>query len=171
MNIQNVILGFLSEQPMSGYDIKRKMELSVAHFFDASFGAIYPALKRMEKDGYVKKEIIQQDGKPNKNLFVITDQGREEFQKYMKSPINPTIMRSDLLIRLFFGRFATKENVIRWMENEKEKEQQQLDSLSLVKSNYPNIDRFQEITLHYGLENAKMTIKLLEEEIIRLKLE
>lgn len=102
---------------------------AVAHFFDASFGAIYPALRRMEKDGYVKKEIIQQEGKPNKNLYVITSKGQEEFQQYMESPINPTIMRSDFLIRLFFGKFTKKENILQWMKNEKEHFKQDLESL------------------------------------------
>ncbi|MDW7618012.1 PadR family transcriptional regulator [Peribacillus simplex] len=165
MNIQNVILGFLSEEPMSGYDIKRKMEVTVAHFFDASFGAIYPALRRMEKDGYVKKEVIQQEGKPNKNLYVITSKGQEEFQQYMESPINPTIMRSDFFIRLFFGKFTKKENILQWMENEKEHVKRDLESLLEVQSNSSNTDKYKKITLEYGLEYSKMTIKLLDTQI------
>ncbi|WP_430509476.1 helix-turn-helix transcriptional regulator [Gottfriedia solisilvae] len=169
MNIQNVILGFLFEEPMSGYDIKRIMEVSVAHFFDASFGAIYPALKRMEKEGFVKKEIIQQEGKPNKNLFVITDKGKEEFIEYLESPINPTIMRSDFLIRLFFGKFTKKENIIKWMENEKKHLEQELENLLEVKKSSPDTDKYKKITIEYGLEYSKMTISLLEAKIKLLK--
>lgn len=44
-----VILGFLCEKDMTGYEIKQKMTLSTSNFIDASFGSIYPMLKKMEK--------------------------------------------------------------------------------------------------------------------------
>lgn len=168
MNIQYVILGFLSEGAKSGYDIKRKMEISVSHFFDASFGAIYPALRKMEKEGSVEKKVVQQEGKPNKNLYVITDKGKGEFQEYMMSPINPTTMRSDFLIRIFFGRYTTKENMIVWMKNEQEKAQLQMEKFASIKNQF-QIDPFEMITLNYGLELAKLNIKLLDEQISRLE--
>jgi DNA-binding PadR family transcriptional regulator len=168
MNIQHVILGFLAEKPMSGYDIKQMMENSVSYFFDASFGAIYPALKRMEKEGYIEKEIIQQEGKPNKNLFVITESGKEEFLKYMESPLNPTLIRSDILIRIFFGRYTNKENIRNWLFIEKEKAQAQLEHLNAINQKYPNMESFKRITLLYGIENARFTIDWIEKELHHL---
>lgn len=44
-----VILGFLCEKDMTGYEIKQKMTISTSNFIDASFGSIYPMLKKMEK--------------------------------------------------------------------------------------------------------------------------
>lgn len=168
MNIQDVILGFLCEGPKSGYDIKQKMEYSVSYFFDASFGAIYPALRKMEKEGLVEKQVIQQEGKPNKNLFVITDSGMAQFQAYLNSPINPTITRSDILIRVFFGRFTTKETVRNWLEEEREKNQSMYDHLNSVGEKFSNMDRFQRLTLEYGIQTAEMTMELIDNELQRL---
>lgn len=168
MNIQNVILGFLAEKPMSGYDIKQMMENSVSYFFDASYGAIYPALRRMEKDELIEKEVIQQEGKPNKNLYVITPKGEKKFQEYMNSPLNPTLIRSDLLIRIFFGQYTSFDKVKEWLNTEKQKAQAQLDNLTSLNEKYPNMERHKKITLLYGIDEAKFTLGWIERELQQL---
>ncbi|ETI66761.1 PadR family transcriptional regulator [Neobacillus vireti] len=169
MNIQDVILGFIYEEPMSGYDIKQMMENSVSYFFDASFGAIYPALRKMEKEGLVEKQVIQQDGKPNKNLFVITESGKEQFQHYLNSPVNPTITRSDILIRIFFGRFTTNEKIQQWLEEEREKSQAMFDNLNKIADMYPEMEQHKRFTLEFGIRQAEMILGMVDEELKKLK--
>lgn len=169
MNIQDVILGFLYDEPMTGYDIKQKMENSVSYFFDASFGAIYPALRKMEKEGLVDKQVIPQEGKPNKNLFVITESGKKQFQHYLESPINPTITRSDILIRVFFGRFTTKENIKQWLEEEREKSQAMYDNLTRIADLFgADMEHHKRFTLEFGIRQAEMILGLIDEELIKL---
>lgn len=168
MNIQDVILGFIFEKSMSGYEIKQKMENSVSYFFDASFGAIYPALRKMEKEGLVEKQVVQQEGKPNKNLFAITVKGKDQFQNYLGSPINPTIMRSDILIRIFFGRFTAIEKIKQWLLEERDKNQAMYDNLRKVSEKYPKMDQYQRFTLEYGIRNAEMILGMIDEELQKL---
>jgi DNA-binding PadR family transcriptional regulator len=169
MNMQDVILGFLYEQPMSGYDIKQMMENSVSYFFDASFGAIYPALRKMEKEGLVEKQVILQEGKPNKNLFAITESGKEEFQQYLNSPINPTIMRSDVLIRIFFAQFTTLGNVEKWLTEERAKNLAMFENLKRIAEKYPNMEQHKRFTLEFGIRQAEMILGLLDEELNKLR--
>lgn len=166
--MQDVILGFLYEEPMSGYDIKQMMENSVSYFFDASFGAIYPALRKMEKEGLVEKQVIQQDGKPNKNLFAITENGRKQFQHYLNSPINPTIMRSDVLIRIFFARFTTKENVQKWLKEERGKNQAMFENLKRIAELYPTMEQHKRFTVEFGIRQAEMILGIIDDELIKL---
>lgn len=168
MNLQDIILGFLCEHPMSGYEIKQQMENSVGFFFDASYGGIYPALRKLEKEGHVEKQVILQEGKPNKNLFAITDSGKELFQVYLNSPLNPTIVRSDLLIRIFFGRFTSKENILEWLKEEKAQNEWKLKQYADIGEKYP-MEKFQRITLEYGIRNSEMIITLIEEELKKLE--
>ena len=42
-----------------------------------------------------KKEVVMQEGKPNKKMYFITDEGREEFYQYMQTPIEKDVLRSD----------------------------------------------------------------------------
>ncbi|WP_088185748.1 PadR family transcriptional regulator [Desulfosporosinus sp. FKA] len=48
-----ILLGFLMQNSMTGYDIKQHMSMSTSYFIDASFGSIYPALKRLEQKGFI----------------------------------------------------------------------------------------------------------------------
>ncbi|MEH7109978.1 PadR family transcriptional regulator [Bacillus sp. JJ1764] len=169
MNIQDVILGFLYDEQMSGYDIKQMMENSVSYFFDASFGAIYPALRKMEKEGLVEKRVILQEGKPNKNLFVITDSGKEQFQQYLNSPINPTVTRSDILIRIFFGRFATQNKIREWLIEERDKNQAMYDNLTRIADACgEDMEHHKRFTLEFGIRQAQMIIGMIDEELKKI---
>ncbi|WP_462408716.1 PadR family transcriptional regulator [Neobacillus sp. Marseille-QA0830] len=170
MNIQDVILGFLYEEPMSGYDIKQMMENSVSYFFEASFGAIYPALRKMEKEGLVEKQVIQQEGKPNKNLYAITETGKEQFQNYLESPINPTVTRSDILIRIFFGRFTTQEQIMEWLLQERDKNQAMYENLTRIDELCgSDMEHHKRFTLLFGIRQAEMIIGMIDEELKKLE--
>jgi DNA-binding PadR family transcriptional regulator len=111
MNIQDVILGLLSEKPHSGYDIKRHFEEYFSFFFDASFGTIYPTLSKMEKLNLITREAVRQEGKPDKNMFTITAEGEEHFQNYLRQPAEKEVLRSDFLMHLYFGDMADEETL------------------------------------------------------------
>lgn len=118
MKGRDVILGLLLQKPMSGYDIKQRFETIFAHFFDASYGTIYPTLAKMEKDGYIVKETVIQEGKPNKNIYSITEKGKELFYHYLQSPVESEVIRSDFLMRMYFGHHVGTEQSIAWLKDE-----------------------------------------------------
>ncbi|TPG82962.1 PadR family transcriptional regulator [Brevibacillus laterosporus] len=102
MDVKSIILGLLHYREMSGYDIKQFFTSSIGFFYDASYGAIYPALKKLEQEGHVTKEEVLQTGKPNKIMYRLTQQGRDQFHQELKTEIEGPIVRSDMLTRLFF---------------------------------------------------------------------
>ena len=53
--IDMVILGLLSHEDLTGYDIKKQIDEAIGFFWKGSFGSIYPALSDMEKNGFIKK--------------------------------------------------------------------------------------------------------------------
>ena len=55
--IDMVILGLLSHEDLTGYDIKKRIDGAISFFWKGSFGNIYPALNDMEKQGLVKKSV------------------------------------------------------------------------------------------------------------------
>jgi DNA-binding PadR family transcriptional regulator len=116
MKGRDVILGLLMRESMSGYDIKQYFETVFCHFFDASYGTIYPTLSQMEKEGYIAKEVVIQEGKPNKNVFSITEKGKILFYEYLCSPIEDDVIRSDFLMRLHFGEYVEKSRLIAWID-------------------------------------------------------
>ena len=76
--IEFIILGFLMTNNMTGYDIKQKMSISTSNFIDASFGSIYPTLKRLEQKKLICFEEIVENGKLKK-VYCVTEQGKKEF--------------------------------------------------------------------------------------------
>ena len=66
MSLKHAVLGFLSIAPMSGYDLRKHMEESVAHFWPADQAQIYRTLGHLAADGLVSVETIPQEGKPDR---------------------------------------------------------------------------------------------------------
>jgi PadR family transcriptional regulator, regulatory protein AphA len=98
------LLGLLSICPGSGYDIKKFMEQSTSNFWSESYGQIYPILKQLVGQGLATSHTEKQEGKPERYVYTLTDKGLEELRHWLTEPIEHTIERNELLLKLFFGR-------------------------------------------------------------------
>ncbi len=104
MNVRTLCLSILYEGEATGYEIRRLcVEGECAYFVDASFGSIYPALARLETEGLVTSRTEQQDGKPAKKIYSITEAGRDAFVAALGEPLSDDVFRSPFLL---FARFA-----------------------------------------------------------------
>ncbi|ODT72174.1 MAG: hypothetical protein ABS75_05100 [Pelagibacterium sp. SCN 63-23] len=104
MNVRTLCLSILYEHEASGYDIRRmSMDGELAYFVEASYGSIYPALARLEDDGLVTSRIEQQEGKPARKVYTITEAGRKAFADELAEPLGEDTFRSPFLL---FARFA-----------------------------------------------------------------
>ena len=108
MSLKHAVLGFLSIAPMSGYDLRKHMEESVAHFWPADQAQIYRTLGHLASEGLVEVRTIPQDGKPDRREHSITDAGLAELDGWLASPVEYVPSREVFLVRLFFvGRLGT----------------------------------------------------------------
>jgi len=99
--LENIMLGFLMQKEMSGYDLKQWMAECTSYFFDASFGSIYPALKRMEDKGYIVcRETVE--GSKFKKLYSITEAGKSYFLGWLEKPITFTKSNHSYLVNIYF---------------------------------------------------------------------
>ena len=123
--IRYVILGLLSHEPLTGYDIKKRIEGCINYFYDASFGQIYPELARMEEQALISKKIEMNEKKPPRKIYAITELGISELQKWLIIPVEEEKVRYDILLKLFFGsQISAEENIrsireFRWRNAEK----------------------------------------------------
>lgn len=106
-----ILLGFLMERDMTGYDMKRHMSFSTSYFVDASFGSIYPSLKRLEQKGLVSvKETVE--SKKLKKIYSINEQGKTAFLEWLNSPIEPSKSSlSSAMVKIFFFQHLPRERV------------------------------------------------------------
>lgn len=97
------LLGLLSLGPRSGYDLKKLVEESIAHFWNESYGQIYPTLRRLEAERLVTRRREAGRGRPDRQVYTLTPAGRRELERWLALPARFEPPRSELLLRLFFG--------------------------------------------------------------------
>jgi DNA-binding PadR family transcriptional regulator len=125
-----VLLGLLNVEPMSGYDLGQTIRGSIGHFWNESYGQIYPNLKRLAVDGLVVSKTQKQKGKPDRHIYSITKKGRERLARWLAVPPQAEIPRNELLLKLFFGSQLSPEIAIEYVEHMAESERK---SLQLIK--------------------------------------
>ncbi|TYP68078.1 virulence activator alpha [Paenibacillus methanolicus] len=103
--LEYAILGLLMEGKLSGYDIKKTMDSSVGLFYRASYGSLYPALKRMAERGWLSVEELASS--KNKKLYAMLPEGEAAFKAWLAEPLQ--MSRSELLIKIFFYDYLDEE--------------------------------------------------------------
>jgi DNA-binding PadR family transcriptional regulator len=116
MPLAHAILGFLEYQPMSGYDLKKFFDQSVAHFWSATQSHIYKALEKLEEDGFVEAKVIPQEGKPNRKEYHITEAGRAELHRWVVTPLPLSPTREAWLIQIFFSHASSNAEIVALLE-------------------------------------------------------
>jgi DNA-binding PadR family transcriptional regulator len=156
--LEYIILGFLMFGEMSGYDLKQYMAKSTSYFFDASFGSIYPALKRLEQRGQINsREVV--DGGKYKKLYAVTDKGKSDFINWLEQPLNFAGTKLDHLVKVFFLGFLPKEKALEILQGFTKEVELVLDELKVSQPKIEaNTDMFQYSTLLYGLDYYRFII-------------
>ncbi|OAB44811.1 PadR family transcriptional regulator [Paenibacillus glacialis] len=171
MNSQDVILGMLMKESLTGYEIKQKLEDVFSNFYSSSYGTIYPMLTRMEKEELITKEIVLQDGKPNKNVLNITDKGRACFNTYLEGPLEgDSIKKSDFMMRLYFGEFVGYDKVIIWLKQVQEDSQKKLNQLCEQYSLHKDeMHPAQIICIQIGIEEYKAKLETIAQGLLSME--
>jgi DNA-binding PadR family transcriptional regulator len=97
-----VILGMIREQPRSGYEIKALVDGTTRFFWAASYGQIYPELKRLAEQGLVVGSDAPTGGR-RRTVYEITADGEEELKAWLRRPPETYEMREEGLLKLFFA--------------------------------------------------------------------
>ena len=105
-----VILGLLSFEPRTGYDIKRVTDRSTRFFWGASYGQIYPELRRLEAAGLVESSE-EPRGQVPRRVYRLTTAGRRAFEAWLTQPGDQYEVRDEGLLRLFFGEVMPREKL------------------------------------------------------------
>lgn len=113
MDAKTLCLGALIHGDASGYEIRKLFEdgpFSAIH--DVSFGSIYPALTILLEREWVTCNVTEQNGRPDKKVYSITEDGRAAFLESLSTTPAPDKMRSEMLFILAFGDFLPRADVL-----------------------------------------------------------
>jgi DNA-binding PadR family transcriptional regulator len=118
MSLKHAILGFLSFNPLTGYDLKKTFDQSVQHFWPAKQSQIYRTLANLNDEGLVEKEIIERENRLDMKVYHITDAGRDELHNWLSTPLPSQDFREAFLIQIYFGNKLSDEEFVALVENE-----------------------------------------------------
>ncbi|MCW5731897.1 MAG: PadR family transcriptional regulator [Alphaproteobacteria bacterium] len=111
MDVRTLCLGLLTRSEASGYEIKKAFQSGLSHFYDASFGSIYPALSRLTEEGLVTCKEEPQDKRPDKKVYRITPAGRLAFIDALGRPPGHDRIRSDFLATILFADLLSPRQI------------------------------------------------------------
>jgi DNA-binding PadR family transcriptional regulator len=108
-----VILGLLALGDRTGYDMKQTIDRSTRFFWGASYGQIYPELRRLERAGLVTSREDPRGG-VQRRAFELTEAGRAELDAWLTADGPDTfLIRDEGLLRLFFAALVGEDDVLR----------------------------------------------------------
>jgi len=169
------ILGILSLGPISGYDIKKVFQRSVANFWNESYGQIYPLLRTLVAEGLATRSIEKQLGRPDRHIYAITGKGFEELQRWLMEPVKDQIGRIEIALKLFFGHQVEVADNIRQVEHFREMRERELKALIAIEerlkaeqANRPNLI-YMLMTVSYGQHVTQALLQWCEETLSVLR--
>lgn len=171
---RDVLLGLLTIEPMSGYDLGLTIRGTVGHFWNESYGQIYPNLKKLANDGFVSCKTERQKGKPDRRIYSITGKGRERLKEWLAVPPQPEIPRNEMLLKVFFGEQIPTQILIGYVERMAEDRRALLEVLERVEceeidknQHYPGAP-YWRMAAHYGQMQMRAHLRWAEETLAEL---
>ncbi|MBC8099672.1 MAG: PadR family transcriptional regulator [Armatimonadetes bacterium] len=112
MSHRYLILGLLAEQPMTGYDIKKRVEAALSAATNASYGTLYPTLHKLLRESAVQVQEVLQVSRPSKKVYHLTEVGRQELYAWLKQPPAADQVRREFLLKLYLGKDLPDRDVL-----------------------------------------------------------
>jgi PadR family transcriptional regulator AphA len=171
----NALLGLLSLRPMSGYDIRQLISQSIGYFWSESYGQIYPGLKRLAAAGLVEKKTERKKGGPDRNVYSLTVEGREQLRMWLKLPVADEVPRNELLLKLFFGAQVSPNISRGHVQTYLKLQQKKIEVYAAIakklrkeKANDPQLP-FCLMTLNLGRHHSAAMVKWCKETLTELE--
>jgi DNA-binding PadR family transcriptional regulator len=150
-----VILGMVSKGPQSGYEIKALVDQTTRFFWAASYGQIYPELKRLAEAGLIEG-VDAPRGERKRTVYAITAAGEEALKDWLRQAPATYEMREEGLLKLFFAGVLPRTEsaeILRWMRDHRAGVAERLRALEPVAAGKDGAgDPFPLMVLRGGIE-------------------
>ena len=113
MALEHALLVALSERPASGLELTRRFEKSLGFFWNATHQQIYRVLARMEADGWVTVEVVEQEGRPDKRVHTPSSEGRRVLADWLATPMPMEAFRSEVAVKLRGASYGDRATLTR----------------------------------------------------------
>ena len=99
MSLKYVLLGLLTQHPRYGYELKHEAEQLMGKGAELNPGQLYPLLRKLAEQQLLAGERVEQEDRPDKRVFTLTEAGARELAAWFDEPIPLPVGRSALFLR------------------------------------------------------------------------
>jgi len=158
-----IAMGMVLDEALTGYDIKREIEAGVGNFYKASYGSLYPALKRLTDKGYLTR-TEQLHGNRMKKYYEATGLGKAAFLEWLSSPFESNSGTDSILARIYFFGVLPADIRRQRLQEYELYYQEILRKLQSIKTRFSasivdDRDYFEMSTLYLGLQHIQDSIR------------
>src|SRR5262249_52752585 len=146
-----VILGMLAMGPRSGYEIKSFADESTKYFWAASYGQIYPELRRLSDAGLIEGTDAPRGGR-RRTVYRLTKAGRHALGEWHDAPAEVFEHRDEGLLKLFLAGAVAPERAAEIAREYSELSIETADELREVESNAEGKNPGAYTVLRFGIE-------------------
>jgi PadR family transcriptional regulator, regulatory protein AphA len=162
------VLGLLAQRSRSGYDIKQAVDRTIRHFWAASYGQIYPELKRLEAAGWIEGSDGSR-GARSRRVYRITTAGRRELRAWLGGTETRIEMRDESLLRLFFADAIPHGDALGLLAARREGYRQMLGYLRSLDDGTGPDPPFVDLVYRWALDYCEWGIEWCEQQDRRLR--
>ncbi|MGW0192228.1 PadR family transcriptional regulator [Nonomuraea sp. NPDC003201] len=156
MSLRHAVLGLLSEGPASGYDLMKMFDISLSNVWPATQSQLYAELGKLADAGLVD---VSAEGPRGRKEYAVTEAGLAELRHWI-TKVEPTrVLRSDMLLRVFFLAQVAPEQARGYLRHQAERVRKHVEHLEglreFLENREDNLSAYGRISLEYGLRLGK----------------
>ncbi len=161
--LELAILGLLKERSMHGYQLSKRLTDTLGAFWKVSYGSLYPALKRLEREGAVEPVFAKDDVGRRKNVYRITAKGEALFAELLQEAAPESWEDNRFRVRLAFFRYLKPDTRLRLLEKRRAYLEDRLSEIKTSLKNYrERIDAYTLSLMSHGAEATEQDIAWLD---------
>jgi DNA-binding PadR family transcriptional regulator len=164
--LELAILGLLKERAMHGYQLKKRLADTLGSFWQVSYGSLYPALKRLQRETAVEMIFPREQVGRRKNVYRITKKGEELFAELLERAGHEATEDSGFQVRLAFFKYLKPETRIRLLERRRAFLEGRWSNLKQSLASYKErIDNYTLSLMNHELAATETDIRWLDDLI------
>lgn len=106
LRCEYALLGLVRRAPIHGYNLLQEFSRpgGLSQVWEIKIGLVYAYLVKLERQGYLASDRLQEGDHPNRRLYAITPAGEAAFQHWVRSPVlNTRDLRQLFMLKLYFA--------------------------------------------------------------------
>ena len=161
--LELAILGLLKERPRHGYQLSKRLAETLGPFWKVSYGSLYPALKRLQREGAVEPVFAKEEVGRRKNVYRITEKGEALFAELLEDAGQESWEDNPFRVRLAFFRYLRPETRLRLLEKRRAYLDGRLLEIKTSLKNYrERIDAYTLSLMRHGADATEQDIAWLD---------